>query len=1188
MTELEFLKDLTLEQREATLKFESDVSVTANAGSGKTTLLVRKYLYLQIFHPEKFNYKNIVAITFTNKAASEIRKKIRETIMALVNRTEPFENVELSEKQVETLDRINKNIVNLEVGTIHKFCRKLIKEHAFRAGLEPNFTVLDENEKSLTITKIINDVLGEENSPYYNHIAKSILFLGVNETVSLIHSLVYKQVHLSKQEEFYRQSVEEIIVEINKQTKYIYKQFIYRLLEQISEECSNRNQLKEKTIDELSPIVDLIYSKQYYDNASLDDLLSKLKTLRAIKDGNALAVKKIIGPSTFKELDSLISTFTEIINGISEKNKTLLNSRIEVGLALSILAKEVADRYSKLNFERNRIDNDSTIDIAVQLLQNKVVKEIIQDELAYMMIDEFQDTDDRQLAIANIIRDSGNVKIFVVGDDKQSIYRFRNADVRVFKNLRNGLKDENRLELNTSFRSDLEINAFANDLFSPYMSSSISDFDIDYQSIVSFHSEETIDFKKINIMLYDVQSESNKSDEKVGSFNQLLKSLDYLINQKKAKPEDICILSNSSTHFPAITKLLAKKGLEYNVMTGKGFFDKNEVKSLISYIQFIESPDNDLLCAATLKSSLFNYTDNDLYNIGKQNKNKLTFWEKFQDFADKSVNPIDKNILAILTKSIQLSNKLPLSNIIIRIIDESNWNYFYQGDKNQSTVFRNLYRLMSYVSSLENRAYSGISQTFELLDYDFMNNNKSEDSGRANNAIKLSTIHSAKGLEFPHVIIFNYDMFNYSGGANNSAIFDENYGFTMKIPASITNYEEFAISGSVIDSLIKENENVAAKAENLRKYYVAVTRASKSLHLIMKNGKTAKQIVELQSLFDDFNSSTETLVHSKIGIYNKDGKNIQKEFAYKIYTDYEISDIDDFTFEIEKISKKLDPNAPRYIGKVDTLEKEINFSATKLAMLQDIRNKEKFKEVYIFGLPNLKPSNLNYDKEELIQVEDVKTTDGTDYGIYFHAIMENIEKVLERDCIISNSAITDILNEASIQYQIKLKDGDVIKVTNDLQKVLDSKFISNNIPILLNSLKEFDLKLAFGDHTLMAIFDAISFNGDTAEIWDWKTNNFYEGETIESKSRKYSLQMNMYALFAFRYNDNVEKVNSRLFFINKAEEAKNDEEWIFTKNYTRSDINSLQIEIAELIGVIRGRYPNTYPVSPVELDSYVN
>lgn len=603
MTELEFLEDLTAEQREATLKFESDVSVTANAGSGKTTLLVRKYLYLQLFHPEKFDYKSIVAITFTNKAASEIRKKIRETIIALLNKTKPFENTELSEKQIEILDRINRNLVNLEVGTIHKFCRRVIKDHAFRAGLEPNFTVLDENEKSIILTRIINDVLGEENSPLYNHIAKSILFLGVQETISFIHSLVYKQVHLAKQEEFYSQEPDTIISQLLIQAKALNKQFIFDLLNQVNNECSTGSILKDKTIEKLEPALNDIYSEEYYDNASLENILSKLQNLRGIKEGNALAVKKIVGAALFGEFDSLLKMLDEIVEGTSLESKTLLNNRIEIGLGLSLLAKEVAKRYSELNYERNRIDNDSTIDIAVKLLQDEVVKEIIQDELTYVMIDEFQDTDDRQLSIANIIRDSGKVKIFVVGDDKQSIYRFRNADVRVFKNLRRGLEDSNRLELNTSFRSDLEINAFANDLFSPYMNSSISEFDIDYQSIVSYHSEVSTDFKKINIMLYDKQGETIEKDEKVGSYNQLLKSIDYLINEKNANPEDICILSNSSTHFPEITRILADKELEYNVMTGKGFFDKNEVKSLISYIQFIESPENDMLCAATFSFS---------------------------------------------------------------------------------------------------------------------------------------------------------------------------------------------------------------------------------------------------------------------------------------------------------------------------------------------------------------------------------------------------------------------------------------------------------------------------------------------------------------------------------------------------------------------------------------------------------
>ncbi len=1183
MTESEFLKDLTPEQRAATLKFESDVSVTANAGSGKTTLLVRKYLYLQLFHPDKFNYKNIVAITFTNKAASEIRKKIRETILFLFNNTRPFEKVKLDNKQKEILDKINRNLVNLEVGTIHKFCRGLIKDHAFRAGLEPNFTVFDENEKSIILTRIINDVLGESNSNNYKYIAKSILFLGVQDTISTIHSLVYKQVHLDKQQKFYEQEVDDITNYIIAKIKQTNKQSIFKILEQISHEFSFGTILKDKTKEILLPVYDELYSNEFYEKSSLDVLLSKLQTLRGIKEGNSLAVKKLVGPSTFDELDSIIKIFAEVLDATREDKKTLLKNRIEIGLALTVLAKEVARRYSEQNYKLNRIDNDSTIDIAVELLKNKVVKEIVQDELAYVMIDEFQDTDDRQLAIANLIRDTGDVKIFVVGDDKQSIYRFRNADVRVFKNLRRELDATDRLELNTSFRSDIEINAFVNDLFSPYMVSTKSDFDIDYQSIVSFHSEVDEDLKKINIMLYDTTGRTKEEDGKVGSYNQLMKSINYLINEKGAQPKDICILSSSTTHFPAITKLLAEKGLEYNVMASKGFFDKNEVKSLISYIQFIESPENDMLCAAALKSSLFNYTDNDLFIISKNSERELTFWKKFQAFAERSDNPLDKEISTLLAKSIQLSNKLPLSNLIIKIIDESNWNYFYQGDKNQATVFRNLYRFMGYVSALEDRSYGSLGQAFELLDFDFMRNNKSEDVGNTEKAIKLSTVHSAKGLEFPHVIILDFDLINIPKGSNSSAKFDEDYGYTMKIPTSIENYHEFATNETAIDLLIKENNTIAAKAENLRVYYVAATRAEKSLHLIIKNGKTSKPILELQSIFDDFKSTPKLQKQSSILLYKKDETNELMDLEYSIHTDSDFSDIDDYIFNIENKEKKIDPNAVQYIGTVETLEKEINFSATKLAMLQDIANKEKFKEVYIFGLPILKSSTLNYDNDENIEIEDNKTSDGTDYGIFFHAIMESIETILTSDNSISHSEIENVLTQVALQYQIKVKSEDFNKLTHDIQKLLDSNFIKENITTLLKSNKEFDLKLAFGDHTLSAIYDAISFDGDTAEIWDWKTNTFFAGDNLVSKANKYSLQMNMYALFAFKYKDNIKKVNSRLFFINKLENESIDTDWIYSKCYTRDDIPKLQIEIAELIGLIKGRYPNTYPVSPVDL-----
>ncbi|MCB0702975.1 MAG: UvrD-helicase domain-containing protein [Candidatus Kapaibacterium sp.] len=1183
MTEQEFLVKLTNEQKEATLKFDDDVSVTANAGSGKTTLLVMKYLYLQLFHSERFNYKNIVAITFTNKAASEIKEKIRKTINSLLNKTEPFENVELDEKQKQILQTINRNIVNLEVGTIHKFCRRLIKDHAFRAGLEPNFTIIDETERSILISKIIDEVLSEEKSDLYEHIVKLILFLGVEESVSLIQFLVLKKEHLQKQKEFYSKNLSQVIDYLNSEIKEIYKKNILRLAELIESVLTTDQTINEEIKKSLLLIVSDLKSSQYYDYININELVEKLSFLR--KPKGRLVLKDLIGELEFKNLESILSSISTFSSSMKDENNKLIQNRIEIGLALVLVAEEVNKRYNALNYKNNRLDNDSTIDVALKLLNDKVVKEIVQDELAYVMIDEFQDTDDRQLAIANLIRDSKKVKIFVVGDDKQSIYSFRNADVRVFKNLRANLKEENRLELNTSFRSNLEINAFVNDLFSQYMSSKKSEYDIDYQSIVSFKSTIDSENKNINILLYDDKHLNSDEDTKNGFYSQIMKSINYLINERGAAPNDICILSSSSYNFPTLANILAENGLEYDIMAGSGFFDKNEVKSLIAYLEFIDSPENDLLCAATLKSSLFNYTDNDLYKIGTTITDGDSFWDKFRKYADINSNPIHKDVKAVLEKSIKLSNKLPLSDIIIKIIDDSNWNYFYQNDKNQSLIFRNLYKFMSYINSIENRPFSGIGHTLELLNHDFKSNKLSEDVDPSSKSIKLSTIHSAKGLEFKHVIILDFDLVNLPSGSNRNTSFSENLGLSIKLPTSIDKYEEFAKSKSPIDLLIYEKDKIADKAENLRLFYVAATRAEESLHLIVKNGKSALQKVELQKIFNIFKDETNSRINSTINIYDKDSGISELNCEYSINTDNENTEICEYKFDIEKSKVKVDLNVTEYIGTVEALEKEINFSATKLSMLQDIRNTEKFKETYIYGLPIIGPSNLNFDNDELAEPRDNKISDGTEYGIFFHSIMENINTLLDSQNNIIDSEFINVLTNTELEYQILLKENDSEKLKFDLQNVLASNFINKNYNTLLNSKKEFDLKLAFGDHTLMAIYDAVYFDNNIAEIWDWKTNKFYGNDTLVSKASNYDLQMNMYALFAFKFDSKIEEVNSRLFFIDKLHNSTHDEDWIFTKQYKREDINKIQIEIAELIGAIKGRYPNTYPVSPVNLNN---
>lgn len=1182
MTEQEFLQDLTKEQREAILKFDSDVTVTANAGSGKTTMLVRKYIYLQLFHPATFNYKNIVAITFTNKASAEILAKIRETIVDLLDLKSnipadkrKFLNIKITDEQRLILTEINKNLVNLEVGTIHQFCRKLIKNFAFRINLQPNFTSFDEGEKSLLIRKLIIDVLSSYDTDISKYSRKVTSFLGFEKSIELIQSLIYKNNYFAAHSEFYEKDVADITNIIEKKFKEIHKSQILNLIH--NNKNSKLEKLNKFKPEKVKPYLDALngfVTESEYDEKSLSDIGKAMSKLRTFKNGNSIILKEYIGANNdgyWKSTSDFFLSFSERV----ESESKLLANRVEIGLSLTKIADEVYKRYDALNTKANRIDNDSTIDLTVRLLQDKVVQDIVQFDLAYLMIDEFQDTDDRQLKIADLIREGGKVKLFVVGDDKQGIYKFRNADVRVFKKLRESLPKSNQLELNTSFRSNVEINAFTNTLFAPFMSSSKSEYDVDYQSMISANNDQSSDLKRVNVMLY-----GKNGEEEVGSIEQVFKSLDYLINKNKVEPNDICILCYGAPGLIDIIDVLSDKGLEYVLMSGKGFYQKNEVKELIAFLQFIDNPDNDLLCAATLKSSLFGYIDKDLLEISIPKESNTTLWERFQTYAKKSNDENHIRVASILTDYIDLSNKLPISNILIKIIDESNWNYYYHNDKRQVNVYRNLYKFMSLIRSMEDREFNSLAHTFDLLDDSFKFDKESEDVGDSSKAIKLSTIHNAKGLEFPHVIIYKFDMFDINSSGERRTI-DEKFGSYLKMPSSLDEYADFAKKESLIDLLIAEDSKISDAAENLRKYYVAVTRASESVHLIMKHTKDGKQMSQLENVLEGIKTESEIRITSNIKKYDKEIKNVDDSIvSFSIHIDFNKSELDDYSFNLAKNEDDETRKIVEYLGEIPAFEKVISFNATKLSMFER-GERDKFEEIYIFGMPKL--DKLKFIDDDITEeIVTNKTSDGTEYGVFFHSLMENIDTIADNTFEINNDNFANILGKTAEEYRISINDETKSKLKVDLKTVLNSEFISNNKEVLFDSFKEYDLKMSYGDHILKAIFDAIHVEGETAEVWDWKTNKFNEYDTLEKKAATYNLQMDMYAFFAFHYDTEITRVNTRLLFIQKANSAKSNEDWIYTKTYTRKDIATIYNKIADLISGINKSYPNTYSVSTVE------
>lgn len=1190
MTEQEFLAHLTQEQEIAVKNTEDKVSVSANAGSGKTTLLVSKYLYLQLFKPKEYNYKNVVAITFTKKAASEILKKIHDTIADLLGNSNipedkrKYKDINLTDEQVKVLKEISRNLINLKVSTIHSFCRSIIKDYYYKIGLQSNFTVLEEAEQSVILNDIILEVLGESGSKLKNDIIISSQFLGFEQTIELIKTLFYKKNHLENQKGVFSKSIEDISSKVIDDISFFLVKDAESYLDDLYIKIDFFEDFSSETLQKVKSSIEAYRSNK--PNLSLDEIIEKITEIRNIKDKKMVS-NTVLGSTEGGKFLKAIRRISSINEETTDREKTLFSNRVAVGLALTNLTLEVVRRYEALNLKENRIDNDTSIEYTVKLLQDDTIRGLIQHDLAYLMIDEFQDTDDKQLEIANRINEGGSVKLFVVGDDKQGIYGFRNADIRVFSKLRESISEENQLSLTTSFRSDLEINAFINDLYSPYMKSEISEYDVDFSKIVSSRDTVNDDKPKVNILFYDAKETKEENSEKILADEQLIKAINQIIdsyeNKEELKLGDICILSSSGKSLGSISTLLSSLGLENVVLSSRGFYSKNEVKELTAFIKFIDESRNDFYCAAILKSSLFNYSDENLLIISANKDKDQSLWDCFKNYSKKINDDFSKEVIRILDKAISLSGKLPISNILIKVIDDSNWNYYYQGNKRQQVAYRNLYKFMGITRSLENVSYGGMTHLFNLLDYKIERNNDAEDVGEVANAIKLSTIHHAKGMEYKHVIIYDFDIFSTGKGNDNTEV-DEDYGCNFKMPASVDRYDYFGKDTTLIDELIKEKVKVKDLAENLRKCYVATTRAEKSLHLIMK--KTKKVEEDFKRNFGEIDPETNTITKStEIDIYNSNTKKTEaRSISYTLNIDYTKEPITSYTFDLNHKEQKEDTSEPnKYIEEIDATEKNIRFSATKLSMLdEDTTYGDKFKETYIFGLPN-EFSIKNYPAPTDDLEGTSKEADGTQYGILFHSIMENIAVITDETLTINEQSFGEVLKNISDNFELLCNEETKAKLHNDLQAVLQSKFIIENRNTLLSSIKEFELKMAFGDHTLQATYDIYHSENTKATIWDWKTNKFKDDERLEDKSSKYQLQMDLYALLAFKYNPNFEEVRSKLLFINKLKTNSNNSDWMVEKIYTKADIRQIELQIAEKIGTIKERYPNIYRVQEISV-----
>ena len=748
------------------------LAITANAGSGKTYVLVKRYLNILMEGMSDLNFfydddkpnkvEQIVAITFTKKAASEMRAKVIKAIEKELKQDH-------HKNKLRQLHRIRESLTYSRISTIHSFCASLLRQFPIEADISPNFIESTNIElyrlKNNSISDSLQRWMDGSNQEQKLLIQNLIIDLSYKTFKSILEKLIDNPFNLKYLYQYYQQDNEEILKNRIVKLNEYHKSFI----------CYNLKKLipllKEIDFNSLKNIDDYHLTMEHFeilsdDNKSFDNFVEYSDYIKSLKiqldffftQKNTLRSREFknkISEKVKAEIELIAGNFiSKLITEEALINEEFDNDLINLSRILVNLAIEIEKNYQEEKHNNSLIDFEDLMLKVNELLKNENPREKIKSNIKYLLVDEFQDTNDIQYEIIKSlvpeltsIQDKSNkINLFIVGDAKQSIYGFRNADVRVFQNaikdIRNlnqknidkgntthhintpmGLLDpDNEYELlgditlKVTFRLQPVIAGFVNFICGHLMNLKSSDFDVNYtpfvcskniEALLETDSNETLksDFGSVtfllnengnNVEFIEDDSENNSYEESEASINEALmlashiekilsSDSQYFVfeNGEKRKPfyRDIAILARKKNRLDKLATEFISKKIPFIIHSGNGYFKSQEILDIISYLNFLNNSKDDLSLIAILRSPFFGLTDTELYLISKEYDCE-SFWAKllkyFTNIPEK--NEFDfytkekiSRSYNILNKSLTVAAKLSISELIIFILDITNW-----------------------------------------------------------------------------------------------------------------------------------------------------------------------------------------------------------------------------------------------------------------------------------------------------------------------------------------------------------------------------------------------------------------------------------------------------------------------------------------------------------------------------------
>lgn len=1183
----------TAEQIQAIYSSGQNILVSASAGSGKTFVMAERILDQLARGVE---IRQLFISTFTVKAATELKERLEKKISQQIQETQDLEIKKHLGRQLADLP-------NAAIGTMDSFTQKFLTKHGYLLDLSPNFRILqNESEQLLLKNEVFRQVFehhyqGKDKDNFSrlvkNFAGRSKDARGLRKQVYMIYDFLQSTSNPQAwlQESFLKgfekadfTVAKETLAEDIKERLWDLESFFRYHLDNDAKEFGKAAYLEsvQQVLDEIGALTNESTFNQY------QEVLDRVVSISKDKGGRALT-----NASRKAELQDLKETYNQERKAKIEK-LIALNDQItllkfqedyhqdswDLAKTFQVFMRDFVDAYRERKREENAFEFADISHYTIEILENfPQVRQEYQERFHEVMVDEYQDTNHIQERMLELLSNGHNR--FMVGDIKQSIYRFRQADPQIFNEKFHRFAQDDKegqlILLKENFRSSSEVLDATNDVFKHLMDEEVGEISYDgmHQLVFGNTDIQANPENKAEVLLYDKDDSDSDDEEELtsnkltGEMRMVLKEIIHLHNDKGVPFKDMALLTASRSRNDQVLLALSDYGIPVKTDGAQSnYLQSLEVQVMLDTLRVIHNPLQDFALVALMKSPMFSFDEDELARLALQKsefKVQENFYEKLVN-VQKKIGLQKDLIKAELQKKLNFfmetvqawrlySKTHSLYDLIWKIYSDRFYYDYVGALPNGQARQANLYALALRADQFEKSNYKGLSRFIRMIDQVLETQHDLANVAVAppKDAVELMSIHKSKGLEFPYVFILNIDQQFNKQDSMSEVILSRRNGLGLKYVARVATdakeeYVPSTIKLSIPSLTYTQNEEelqLASYSELMRLLYVAMTRAEKKLYLV---GKGSREKLEAK----EYPTNGKGLLTRETRL---DASNFQ-DWIWAIYQAFSKEDLhftvrfegeEDLTQEaigeLENKSQLQDQSqadnrqsetikdALEMLKEVEVYN-DIHRAAINLPSVQTPSQLKKFYEpvmdmegvvVVVAGQSQLKESTVQFNLPDFSKTKKVT---GAEIGSATHELMQRINLAKKPTL----ETLTDALEQVQVSSAVKSKIN-LGKILSFFDTALGQEILANQDKLYREqpfSMLKRDAK-SQEDFVVRGILDGYLLYNDKIALFDYKTDRY---EHASQLVERYRGQLELYAE-ALSRSYQIETVEKYLILLGK-------------------------------------------------------